>query len=69
MKLTNCEILDYAKKLQNWTPNINGCSLADFQAAGRFHTLVVDNFLRLYGENLQQLDPELHSIFGGVGHE
>ena len=51
--LTPNEIIDYSNTLINWTPTIGEATAEDFQVASQLHVLTIQNFIRLYGEELQ----------------
>lgn len=54
--LSNQEVIDFSNKIINWTPRINGGTAEQFTAASQFHLAIIDNFMRLYGEQLKELD-------------
>ena len=52
-ELTRDEIVDHSNRLINWTPTIGEATAEDFQVASQLHVLTIQNFIRLYSEQLQ----------------
>ena len=52
-ELTRDEIVEHSNRLLNWTTKVGEASVEDFQVASQLHILTIQNFIRLYGEELQ----------------